>query len=108
LVSFAQTLKQIFPLVPGGILIFLPSYSVMKTLQKVWKKERVFKSFDREVYIEPPDQAKSKSAFQEYLKAIQKTGKAAFIAVCRGKLSEGIDFSDAAARTVIMAGIPYP
>ena len=28
--------------------------------------------------------------------------------VCRGKLAEGIDFSDDAARAVIIAGIPYP
>lgn len=28
--------------------------------------------------------------------------------VCRGKLSEGIDFSDDAARCVIVIGIPYP
>lgn len=31
-----------------------------------------------------------------------------FIAVCRGKLSEGIDFLDNAARCVVVAGIPYP
>lgn len=30
------------------------------------------------------------------------------IGVCRGKLSEGIDFSDDAARCVIVFGIPYP
>ena len=35
-------------------------------------------------------------------------GKAAYFAVCRGKLAEGIDFTDDAARCVIMAGIPYP
>jgi Rad3-related DNA helicase len=29
-------------------------------------------------------------------------------AVCRGKISEGLDFSDDAARCVIIVGIPYP
>lgn len=43
-----------------------------------------------------------------YLKAVKLRGKAALMGVCRGKLSEGIDFTDSAARAVIMAGIPYP
>jgi len=29
-------------------------------------------------------------------------------AVCRGKISEGLDFSDDAARCVMLIGIPYP
>ena len=28
--------------------------------------------------------------------------------MCRGKLSEGLDFSDDAARAVVLVGIPYP
>ena len=28
--------------------------------------------------------------------------------VCRGRISEGLDFSDNAARCVIVIGIPYP
>jgi regulator of telomere elongation helicase 1 len=28
--------------------------------------------------------------------------------VCRGRISEGLDFSDNAARMVIIIGIPYP
>lgn len=31
-----------------------------------------------------------------------------FFAVCRGKLSEGIDFPDHSARAVVIVGIPYP
>ncbi|VVA92008.1 unnamed protein product [Arabis nemorensis] len=33
---------------------------------------------------------------------------AAFLAVCRGKVSEGIDFADDNARAVIIVGIPFP
>jgi Fanconi anemia group J protein len=33
---------------------------------------------------------------------------AVLLAVCRGKISEGIDFADANARGVIVVGIPYP
>jgi len=32
---------------------------------------------------------------------------ACFFAVCRGKVSEGLDFADAQARLVILTGIPY-
>ena len=45
---------------------------------------------------------------EEYKKIVDTRGSAVFIAVCRGKLSEGIDFADNHARCVIMAGIPYP
>jgi len=34
-------------------------------------------------------------------------GGAMFFAVCRGKVSEGIDFADKAGRAVILTGIPY-
>ena len=32
---------------------------------------------------------------------------AIFFAVCRGKVSEGLDFADAAGRAVVITGIPY-
>ena len=33
---------------------------------------------------------------------------ALLLAVCRGKVSEGLDFADSNARAVILVGIPYP
>lgn len=33
---------------------------------------------------------------------------ALLIAVCRGKVSEGLDFTDDNARAVVTIGIPYP
>ena len=39
----------------------------------------------------------------------QKESKGAILmGVCRGRISEGLDFSDRAARCVIIVGIPYP
>lgn len=35
-------------------------------------------------------------------------GGAVFFAVCRGKVSEGLDFADGKGRAVIITGIPYP
>jgi regulator of telomere elongation helicase 1 len=33
---------------------------------------------------------------------------AILMGVCRGRISEGLDFSDNAARCVIIVGVPYP
>lgn len=34
--------------------------------------------------------------------------KAVMMGVCRGRMSEGLDFSDKLARMVIIIGIPFP
>ena len=46
--------------------------------------------------------------FKRYLKRIKKGRRAMLLCVCRGKLSEGIDFLDNAARAIFVIGIPYP
>lgn len=44
-----------------------------------------------------------------YYSAVFEDDRGAILmAVCRGRISEGLDFSDKAARAVIVVGIPYP
>ena len=44
-----------------------------------------------------------------YLKIDEPNGKGAvFFAVCRGKVSEGLDFADNNGRAVIVTGLPFP
>lgn len=57
---------------------------------------------------------KQKDAFQTamtdyYAKVRDPAYKGAiFIGVCRGKISEGLDFADHNGRAVIITGLPYP
>lgn len=62
------------------------------------------------IYIEP----QSKDVFVEtmndyYAKIHEPASKGAiFMAVCRGKVSEGLDFADQNGRAVIITGLPFP
>lgn len=47
-------------------------------------------------------------AMKDYYNAIKEGAGGLFLAVCRGKVSEGLDFADKNARAVITVGIPFP
>lgn len=55
LISLAKTLNKIFLRIKGGILVFLPSYAVLKSIHREWKKNKIYKELfkDRKVHIEP-------------------------------------------------------
>ena len=60
--------------------------------------------------MEPKDRgtlAKTVDEFRTKVRHVSRIG-ACFLAVCRGKVSEGIDFADADARAVVITGIPFP
>ncbi|KAM6296812.1 Fanconi anemia group J protein [Aegotheles albertisi] len=108
LLSVCQTVGQ-------GILCFLPSYKLLEKLKDRWMHTGLWRNLElvKTVIAEP--QGGSKSDFDELLKiyydAIKYKGEkdgALLIAVCRGKVSEGLDFCDENARAVITIGIPFP
>jgi Rad3-related DNA helicase len=65
-------------------------------------------TFQRECFSEAKAAKDFEEVFKKYMKRIHKGKRAMLTCVCRGKLSEGIDFIDNAARAIFVVGIPYP
>lgn len=113
--------------IPDGVLVFFPSYQVMDACLGYWQvcrpggsaagtipgAQTIFQMIQaiKVPVIEPKNKGELAVAMERY-ERILEDGKEArgaiFFAVCRGKVSEGLDFSDAKGRAVIVTGIPYP
>ena len=111
--DLGRTFARIAQHVPGGMLVFFPSYWLMEKVYETWDRSGVLDSIQRHkiVYREPKNAQEYQMIMDRYYTAIfedeESTG-AILMGVCRGRISEGLDFSDKAARCVIVVGIPYP
>ncbi|XP_049716954.1 Fanconi anemia group J protein [Elephas maximus indicus] len=108
LLSVCQTVSQ-------GILCFLPSYKLLEKLKERWHSTGLWRNLElvKTVIVEPQggDKTEFDELLQVYYDAVKYRGEkdgALLVAVCRGKVSEGLDFSDDNARAVITVGIPFP
>ena len=107
--------------VKAGVLCFFPSYTMMESMFATWRENKIMEniSVSKVIYKEPrkmDDPDEFTRLLERYDDTIEEfdedsnediTG-AIFFAVCRGKVSEGLDFSDNKARAVIVIGIPFP
>lgn len=59
------------------------------------------------IFIEPDTKEKLKLTMNEYYAKINQNKGAIFMAVLRGKVSEGLDFADMYGRGVVITGIPF-
>ena len=106
-----DTILYFLPSIPGNVIIFFPSYSYLSECYTSWEHQGKLESLRsvKEVYRE--ESKMTNAQFSEVVKLLQKAiyeRGAVLLAVCRGKASEGIDFSDAMCRCVIITGIPFP
>lgn len=113
--SVMEVLRSACSTVPrgSGTLVFFPSYALMDKLMQRWQETGAFdelsSSGDYVVFTEPRNSKECELVLGEYLQTVEsRASKVILFCVCRGKVSEGLDFSDDKARLVILVGIPYP
>ncbi|NWH73778.1 RTEL1 helicase, partial [Piaya cayana] len=110
--SLGKTIGNLVRVVPHGLLVFFPSYPVMDKSLEYWREHDFAKRIEevKPMFVEP----RNKGSFTEVIDAYYdkvvcpKSNGATFLAVCRGKASEGLDFADMNGRGVIITGLPFP
>ncbi|KAK2724782.1 regulator of telomere elongation helicase 1 homolog isoform X1 [Artemia franciscana] len=112
LTSLGKAIFYAAKVTPHGMLVFFPSYPVMKSCIEHWQNEGQWGEIMRikPIYVEPQTKETFNTVMKDYYKAIDDPVHqgAIFMAVCRGKVSEGLDFINANGRTVVITGLPYP
>ncbi|XP_049911467.1 Fanconi anemia group J protein isoform X3 [Epinephelus moara] len=98
-----------------GVLCFLPSYKMLDKLRDRWINTGLWEKLEHQktVITEPRgggkgDFDKLLQMYYDAIKYCEERDGALLIAVCRGKVSEGLDFTDDNARAVVTIGIPFP
>eukprot|EP00439_Symbiodinium_sp_Y106_P001800 s5106_g1.t1 len=105
------TVKRLAANTPDGLLLAFSSYGMKESIFETWKRLGMLTEIacEKPIFEEPKGNNETKKVMQEYSAALARGGNGAILAaVCRGKLCEGIDFTDKQCRTVVMVGIPYP
>nr|XP_039264154.1 regulator of telomere elongation helicase 1-like [Styela clava] len=97
---------------PGGLLVFFPSYLAMEIYTKTWRElaPDIMRQIDliKPCTIETRNKNGLKEAMEKYYSDVAKPEGGTFFAICRGKVSEGLDFSNENGRAVVIIGLPYP
>ncbi|GIX61302.1 DNA repair helicase, putative [Babesia caballi] len=122
--ALGESLLTFLRSVPGGVLVFFGSYAAMDVAVAAWKRTGIYARIEKEKvmflearggsYTDTADDMHSagpgstEDRLREYKALIARGQGCVFIGVCRGKIGEGIDFSDDACRGVFICGVPYP
>ncbi|XP_062140101.1 regulator of telomere elongation helicase 1 homolog [Drosophila sulfurigaster albostrigata] len=108
--SLGQTILNVSRIVPDGLLVFFPSYPMMNACVDSWQASGLWADISsrKPIFLEPRGKDQFTSTMEEFYQAIRDSKGACFMAVCRGKVSEGLDFADRNGRAVIITGLPFP
>lgn len=129
IIDLGVSIHQIVRHVPDGVVVFFPSYAYLDTCMVAWKRFSAPNSTStvwdnltkaKPVFVEQRSQkqttaqattsreAIADSVLGAYSASVAKGHGALLFAVVGGTLSEGINFSDALGRGVVVVGLPFP
>ncbi|OQV21781.1 Regulator of telomere elongation helicase 1-like protein [Hypsibius exemplaris] len=109
--SLGRGILNLLDSIPDGVLVFFSSYWTMQSSIETWTAEGIWDGMNKKktCFVEPTNRNDFTAALADYFRIVkQKENGAAFFGVCRGKISEGVDFPDCCARAVIVTGVPFP
>lgn len=117
--ALGRAIMHIAQVIPDGVLVFFPSYSMMNACITMWKergpgptgsKPSLWEHLLRRklIVVEERQSHELSAAMLAHRANVDTRNGSILFAVCRGKVSEGIDFSDEYGRAVIITGLPYP
>lgn len=130
-IDLGRTISMLCQVIPDGVVAFFPSYDYLSRVLNIWKKPIPNDKSQPMTIISLIEQKKpvlyetresttsTEELLQEYTNIVQSgpmtdkaksrgKGGALLLSVVGGKLSEGINFSDALGRGVLMIGLPFP
>ncbi|KAG5500489.1 hypothetical protein JKF63_03583 [Porcisia hertigi] len=100
----------------GGVLFFVPNYAVLASLSKLTREAFLAVRQDHlpstaapvQLFLEPRKAEALTAVLSQFQSCTQapRSGTALFFSVYRGKVSEGLDFTDDMARLVLCLGLP--
>jgi len=114
LVGLGEVIRSVCSIVPKGVLVFFPSYTVMDSCIKFWESSKVIEGINRfkvsssimfclllfilpskfylfislfqKVFIEPRGKYEFNQTIQGYYDSVSSTNGGCLMAVCRGKV----------------------
>lgn len=111
-ISLGNAVVNFARAIPSGLLLFFPSYPVMETCLEKWQASGLRGRIEQHkaLFVEPKSKLEFSTAMDNFYEKVSdpSTSGAIFSAVCRGKVSEGLDFSDGNGRAVVITGLPFP
>ena len=103
--------------IPDGLVVFFPSYAYLEKVINIWKSNKVGLDerctiWDQLASVKPIFQESKTINIDEilvsYSKSVDHSEGGLLLSVVGGRLSEGINFSDALGRGIVIVGLPFP